>query len=120
MTKPMTMSQKILAYHAGKEYVEPGDLIFANVDLVLGNDVTTPVAIKEFEKIGIDRVFDKDKIAIVPDHFTPNKDIKSAQQCKMVREFAKKYEITNYFEVGEMGIEHALLPEKDLLCRVIW
>lgn len=115
MAKPMTMSQKILAYHAGKEYVEPGDLIFANVDLVLGNDVTTPVAIKEFEKIGIDRVFDKDKIAIVPDHFTPNKDIKSAQQCKMVREFAKKYEITNYFEVGEMGIEHALLPEKGLV-----
>lgn len=115
MSKPMTMSQKILAYHAGKEYVEAGDLIFANVDLVLGNDVTTPVAIKEFNKIGVDKVFDKQKIAIVPDHFTPNKDIKSAQQCKLVREFAKKYDIENYFEVGEMGIEHALLPEKGLV-----
>jgi len=111
----MTMTQKILAEHANKEYVEAGDLIFANVDIVLGNDVTTPVAVKEFEKIGIDKVFDKDKVAIVPDHFTPNKDIKSAEQCKLIREFAKKYDITNYFEVGEMGIEHALLPEKGLV-----
>lgn len=109
------MTQKILAYHAGLETVKVGQLIMAKLDLVLGNDITTPVAIKEFEKLGVDKVFNKDKIAIVPDHFTPNKDIKAAEQCKFVREFARKYDVTNYFEVGELGIEHALLPEKGLV-----
>ena len=110
----MTMSQKILAAHAGLKEVEAGQLIEANLDLVLGNDITSPVAIKEMEKMKVDGVFDKDKIALVPDHFVPNKDIKSAEHCKCVREFAYRNEITNYFEVGEMGIEHALLPEKGL------
>ena len=111
----MTMTQKILAAHAGLESVKAGQLIEAKLDLVLGNDVTTPVAIKEFNKIGVDKVFDKDKVAIVPDHFTPNKDIKSAEHCKLVREFAHCKEVTNYFEVGQMGIEHCLLPEKGLV-----
>ena len=111
----MTISEKILAAHSGKQVVEPGELIKAKLDLVLGNDVTTPVAIKEFEKIGCDKVFDKERIAIVPDHFTPNKDIASATQAKMVREFARKHEIVNYFEVGTMGIEHCLLPEQGLV-----
>ena len=94
--------------------MEAGQLIEAQLDLVLGNDITSPVAIKEMEKMKVDGVFDKDKIALVPDHFVPNKDIKSAEHCKCVREFARRNEITNYFEVGEMGIEHALLPEKGL------
>ena len=111
----MTMTQKILAAHAGLESVKAGQLIEANLDLVLGNDVTTPVAIKEFNKIGVDKVFDKDKVAIVPDHFTPNKDIKSAEHCKLVREFAHCKDVTNYFEVGQMGIEHCLLPENGLV-----
>lgn len=111
----MTMTQKILAAHAGLESVKAGQLIEAKLDLVLGNDVTTPVAIKEFNKISVDKVFDKDKVAIVPDHFTPNKDIKSAEHCKLVREFAHCKEVTNYFEVGQMGIEHCLLPEKGLV-----
>lgn len=115
MKKPMTMTQKILAAHAGLDYVQPGQLITANLDLVLGNDVTTPVAVKAFNSMNIDKVFDKDKIAIVPDHFTPNKDIKSAEHCKFIREFACEKEITNYFEIGEMGIEHALIPEKGLV-----
>ena len=110
----MTMTQKILAAHAGLESVEAGQLIEARLDLVLGNDITSPVAIKEMEKMKVDGVFDKDKIALVPDHFVPNKDIKSAEHCKCVREFARRNEITNYFEVGQMGIEHALLPEKGL------
>ena len=110
----MTMTQKILAAHAGLEYVEAGQLIEADLDLVLGNDITSPVAIKEMSKMKVDGVFDKDKIALVPDHFVPNKDIKSAEHCKCVREFAYRNEITNYFEVGQMGIEHALLPEKGL------
>ena len=110
----MTMTQKILAAHAGLDKVEAGQLIEADLDLVLGNDITSPVAIKEMEKMKVDGVFHKDKIALVPDHFVPNKDIKSAEHCKCVREFARKNEITNYFEVGEMGIEHALLPEKGL------
>lgn len=110
----MTMTQKILAAHAGLDSVVAGQLIEANLDLVLGNDVTAPVAINEMEKIGGDKVFNKDKIMLVSDHFTPNKDIKSAQNAKQVREFAKKYDITNYFELGEMGIEHCLLPEKGL------
>ena len=111
----MTMTQKILAAHAGLSEVKAGQLIEANLDLVLGNDVTTPVAIHEMDKMNNKEVFDKDKIALVPDHFTPNKDIKSAQHCKCVREFAKDHDITNYFEIGEMGIEHALLPEKGLV-----
>jgi len=111
----MTMTQKILAAHAGLDKVRPGQLIMARLDLVLGNDVTSPVAIKEFRKIGADNVFDTRKIAIVPDHFTPNKDIKSAEQCKYIREFAREMNIENYFEVGEMGIEHALIPEKGLV-----
>ncbi len=110
----MTMTQKILAAHAGLDRVEAGQLIEADLDLVLGNDITSPVAIREMEKMKVDGVFDKDKIALVPDHFVPNKDIKSAEHCKCVREFAYRNEITNYFEVGEMGIEHALLPEKGL------
>ena len=110
----MTMTQKILAAHAGLDRVEAGQLIEADLDLVLGNDITSPVAIKEMEKMNTNGVFDKDKIALVPDHFVPNKDIKSAEHCKCVREFAYRNEITNYFEVGEMGIEHALLPEKGL------
>ena len=110
----MTMTQKILAAHAGLKEVVAGQLIEANLDLVLGNDITSPVAINEFNKIGCNCVFDKDKIALVPDHFTPNKDIKAAEQCKCVRNFAKDKEITNYFEVGQMGIEHALIPEKGL------
>ena len=110
----MTMTQKILARAAGLESVSAGQLIMADLSLVLGNDITSPPAIGEFGKIGIKSVFDKTKIALVPDHFTPNKDIKSAQQAKCVRCFAKEQEIENYFEVGEMGIEHALLPEKGL------
>lgn len=111
----MTMTQKILAAHAGLDSVKAGQLIEANLDLVLGNDITSPVAIKEFARFNCDKVFDRDKIALVPDHFTPNKDIKAAEQCKLIREFANKMNITNYFEIGEVGIEHALLPEKGLV-----
>ena len=111
----MTMTQKILAAHAGLESVKAGQLIEANLDLVLGNDITSPVAVKEFQKFGVKKVFDKDKIAIVPDHFTPNKDIKAAEQCKFIREFSREKGITNFFEIGEMGIEHCLLPEKGLV-----
>ena len=111
----MTIAEKILARHAGKEHVRPNDLINARVDLVLGNDVTAPVAIKEFERIGVETVFDRDRIALVPDHFTPNKDIQSATQARIMREFARKHNITYYFEVGRMGIEHALLPEEGLV-----
>lgn len=109
------MVEKILAAHAGKDKVRPGELVNAKLDLVLGNDVTTPVAVKEFKKIGIENVFDKERIAIVPDHFVPNKDINSAEQVKMIREFAEEKEIKNFFELGEMGIEHCLLPEKGLV-----
>ena len=111
----MTMTQKILAAHAGLPSVKAGDLIEAKLDLVLGNDVTTPVAITEFENAGFTEVFDRDKIAIVLDHFTPCKDIKAAELCKQARDFARKHEITHFFDVGEMGIEHALLPEKGLI-----
>ncbi len=111
----MTMTQKILAAHAGLESVTAGQLIEAELDLVLANDITGPVAIHEAERLNKKTVFDKDKIALVPDHFAPNKDIKSAEHCKCVREYAKAQGITNYFEVGEMGIEHALLPEKGLI-----
>ncbi|WP_173682158.1 3-isopropylmalate dehydratase large subunit [Clostridium saccharoperbutylacetonicum] len=115
MKMGMTMTQKILAAHAGLETVKAGQLIEANLDLVLGNDITTPVAVNEFKKFGTDKVFSKSQIAIVPDHFTPNKDIKAAEQVKYIREFAQKMEIENFFEVGEMGIEHCLLPEKGLV-----
>lgn len=111
----MTMTQKILAAHAGLDSVKAGQLIEAKLDLVLGNDITSPVAIKEFARFNCDKVFDRDKIALVPDHFTPNKDIKAAEQCKLIREFAGKMDITNYFEIGEVGIEHTLLPEKGLV-----
>ena len=111
----MTMSQKILAAHAGLEEVKAGQLIEADLDLVLGNDITSPVAINEMKKMDRKTVFDKDKIALVMDHFIPNKDIKSAENCKCCREFACRHEITNYFDVGDMGIEHALLPEKGLV-----
>lgn len=110
----MTMTQKILAAHAGLDKVKAGQLIEAKLDLVLGNDITTPVAVNEFKKFGVDKVFSKSKIAIVPDHFTPNKDIKAAEQVKYIREFANEKEIINFFEVGEMGIEHCLIPEKGL------
>ena len=110
----MTMTQKILAAHAGLPSVSAGQLIEADLDLVLGNDITSPVAIHEIGKMNVEGVFHKDKIALVMDHFAPNKDIKSAEHCKCVREFACKNDITNYFDVGEMGIEHALLPEKGL------
>lgn len=110
----LTLTQKILSAKIGRE-VKAGELIEVDVDMVLGNDVTAPVAIKEFEKIGIDRVFDNTKIALVPDHFVPNKDIKSAEQVNIMRKFAKKHGIVNFFEVGQMGIEHALLPEKGLV-----
>ena len=113
-TMGMTMTQKILAAHAGLPEVKAGQLIEADLDLVLGNDITSPVAIHEMDKMTVNGVFDKDKIALVMDHFIPNKDIKSAEHCKCVREFACKHEITNYFDVGDMGIEHALLPEKGL------
>lgn len=111
----MTMTQKILAAHAGLESVRAGQLIQAKLDLVLGNDITTPVAINEFEAAGFDKVFDKSKIALVMDHFVPNKDIKAATQCKQCRTFARRFDIDNYFDVGDMGIEHALLPEKGLV-----
>ena len=111
----MTMTQKILARHAGLDQVSPGQLINAKLDMVLGNDITSPVAINEFEKCGADRVFSNTAISLVMDHFVPNKDIKAAQQCKRVRQFANKYDIQNYFDVGQMGIEHALLPEKGLV-----
>jgi 3-isopropylmalate/(R)-2-methylmalate dehydratase large subunit len=111
----MTMSQKILAAHAGLDSVSAGDLIMANLDLVLGNDITSPVAINEFNREGFDGVFDKTKVTMVMDHFTPNKDIKAAVQCAECRSFAKRFDIDNFYDVGEMGIEHALLPEKGLV-----
>jgi 3-isopropylmalate/(R)-2-methylmalate dehydratase large subunit len=111
----MTITEKILAAHAGLEHVEPGQLINAKLDVVLGNDITAPVAIKEFRKTGKEKVFDRDKVVLIPDHFTPNKDINSAEQAKMLREFAREQELTNYFEVGRMGIEHCLLPEQGIV-----
>ena len=115
MAHGMTMTQKILAAHANLPSVKAGELIMANLDMVLGNDITSPVAINEFEKAGFDKVFDKSKIAMVMDHFTPSKDIKAAQQCKQCKEFARKHEIEHFYDVGEMGIEHSLLPEKGLV-----
>ncbi|MEI3253730.1 MAG: aconitase family protein [Candidatus Gastranaerophilaceae bacterium] len=115
MTRPMTIAEKILAAHAGLNEVKPGQLISAKLDITLANDITGPVAIKEFKKIGVEKVFNKERVVFVPDHFVPNKDIKSAQQAKMVREFSKEQNLKNYFEVGRMGIEHALLPEKGIV-----
>jgi 3-isopropylmalate/(R)-2-methylmalate dehydratase large subunit len=111
----MTITEKILALHSGVDHVKPGDLLQAHVDLALANDITAPLAIRVFEEIGKNKVFDKEKIVLVPDHFVPNKDIPSARQAKMMREFAHRYDIKNYFEVGEMGIEHVILPEKGLV-----
>ncbi len=111
----MTISEKILAAHAGVDKVVPGEIINAKLDVVLSNDVTAPVAIKEFEKLGIEKVFDKEKIALVPDHFTPNKDIASAEQCKIVRDFARKHEVKHYWDTGRVGIEHCLLPEQGVV-----
>jgi len=111
----MTITEKILAQHAGREEVHPGELLNCRVDVVLGNDITSPVAIEEFEKLKLDRVFDRTRVVIVPDHFVPNKDIKSAEQAKKIREFARKYDIENYFEIGRMGIEHCLLPQEGLV-----
>ncbi len=111
----MTITEKILAAHAGKERVSPGELVNCRVDLVLANDITAPVAIEEFAKLGLKSVFDPERVVLVPDHFTPNKDIKSAEQCRKVREFAREFGIKNYFEVGRMGIEHCLLPEQGLV-----
>ena len=115
MARAMTMAEKILAAHAHLDEVVPGQLIECDLDLVLANDVTAPIAIREFGKIGVGRVFDADKIALVPDHYVPNKDINSAQQAKIVREFAREQGISHYYEVGCMGVEHALLPEQGVV-----
>ena len=111
----MTITEKILAKHAGLKEVRPGQLINAKVDIALGNDITAPIAIKEFKGVGAGKVFDKNKVVLVPDHFTPNKDIKSAEQCKILRNFAKEQKLTHHFEGGEVGIEHALLPEQGIV-----
>lgn len=115
MARPMTMAEKILAAHAGLDEVQPGQLIECNLDLVLANDVTAPIAIKEFGKIGVEKVFDPTKVLLVPDHYTPNKDIKSAELAKTVRDFARAQNITHYYEVGCVGVEHALLPEQGVV-----
>ena len=112
---PMTMTQKIIAAHCGREHVVPGEIVLANVDLALGNDITAPVAIREFKQAGYTQVFDRSKVALVLDHFTPNKDIKAAEQCQVTRGFSREHQIENFFDVGEMGIEHVLLPEKGLV-----
>lgn len=111
----MTLTEKIIAAHAGLDRVEPGQLVLAKVDLALGNDITSPIAIKQLESLGIDGLFDVNKIALVPDHFTPNKDIKSAEQVKMMRDFSRKFGIVNFFDIGNMGIEHVLLPDRGLV-----
>jgi len=111
----MTMAEKILAAHAGVELVKPGQFVEVNVDVVLANDITAPIAIREFERIGVEEVFDRDRVIMVPDHFTPNKDIQSAEQCRVLRDFARRQNLTHYFEVGRMGIEHVLLPEQGLV-----
>jgi len=111
----MTMAEKILAAHAGVERVEPGQFVDVEVDVVLANDITAPIAIREFDRIGVEEVFDRDKVILVPDHFTPNRDIKSAEQCKAMRDFVRRQNLTHYFEVGRVGIEHVLLPEQGLV-----
>ncbi|TLM98121.1 MAG: 3-isopropylmalate dehydratase large subunit, partial [Actinobacteria bacterium] len=115
MPRPMTITEKILAAHAGLDEVAPGQLINCKLDIVLSNDVTAPIAIKEFKKTGVEKVWDPTRIALVPDHYTPNKDIKSAEQAKMVRDFAREQGITHYWEIGCMGVEHALLPEQGVV-----
>ena len=115
MSKPMTITEKIFAAHSGRDYVSAGELISAKVDITLANDITGPIAISEFKKIGVENVFDPSRVVLVPDHFVPNKDIKSAQQAKIVRDFSREQKLTNYFEVGRMGIEHALLPDKGIV-----
>ncbi len=115
MPRPMTITEKILAAHAGLDEVEPGQLVNCSLDLVLANDVTAPIAIREFERIGVETVWDAERIALVPDHYTPNKDIKSAEQAKVMRDFARAQGITHYYEIGCMGIEHALLPEQGVV-----
>ncbi len=115
MPNPMTITEKIFAAHSGRDYVKAGELISARVDIALANDITGPIAISEFKKIGVDKVFDPSRVVLVPDHFVPNKDIKSAQQAKIVRDFSREQNLTNYFEVGRMGIEHALLPDKGIV-----
>ena len=111
----MTITQKILGSHANKKEISPGELINAKVDLILANDITAPIAITEFKKIGAKNVFNREKIALVPDHFTPAKDIKASEQCRILRDFSKEYDISHYFEVGRVGIEHVLLPEAGLV-----
>ena len=111
----MTVTEKIIAAHTGGKAVKAGEFVYADVDIALGNDITAPIAIREFEKAGATQVFDRDKVALVPDHFTPNKDIKSAEQCKILREFAHKHGIKHYYELGKMGVEHALLPEQGVV-----
>ena len=111
----MTMTQKILAAHAGLDQVQAGQLILVSLDLVLGNDITSPVAIREFARLGKDSVFDRDKVTMVMDHFAPNKDIKAAEQCRVCRDFCRDMDITHFYDVGQMGIEHALIPEKGLV-----
>ena len=114
-TKPMTITEKIFALHANKDYVQAGDLLEANIDITLANDITGPIAIEVFNKIGLNSVFDKSRVVLVPDHFTPNKDIKSAIQAKILRDFTKEQDLFHKFDVGSMGIEHALLPEKGIV-----
>jgi 3-isopropylmalate/(R)-2-methylmalate dehydratase large subunit len=111
----VTITEKILAAHTGKKQVSPGELVNARIDIILANDITAPIAINEFKKIGAKRVFDNDRIAFIPDHFAPQKDIKAAEQCKMLRDFSREYDLGLYFEVGRMGIEHALLPEQGIV-----
>ncbi len=115
MKKSMTITEKIFAAHSNRDYVQAGELISAKVDIALANDITGPIAISEFQKIGVKNVFDPSRVVLVPDHFVPNKDIKSAQQAKIVRDFSREQNLANYFEVGRMGIEHALLPDKGIV-----
>jgi 3-isopropylmalate/(R)-2-methylmalate dehydratase large subunit len=114
-TIPMTITEKILAAHAGKKHTSPGEILDAQIDMALGNDITAPLAIQAFKEIGVKKVFNRERVALVPDHFTPAKDILSAEQCKVLREFAHEQRLTNYFEIGEVGIEHTLLPDKGLV-----
>ena len=113
--KPMTITEKIFALHANQDFVQAGDLIEAKIDIALANDITGPIAIQEYKKTGYKDVFDKSRVVLVPDHFTPNKDIKSAIQAKILREFTKEQDLLHKFDVGTMGIEHALLPEKGIV-----
>jgi 3-isopropylmalate/(R)-2-methylmalate dehydratase large subunit len=112
---PQTITEKILAAHCGQDQVKPGDFIEARVDICLGNDITAPIAIREFERVGATEVFDRSKVALIPDHFTPNKDIQSAEQAKILRDFAHKHQLEHYFEIGQCGVEHALLPEQGIV-----